>query len=340
MPGTPALTPAASAAPADTTQTGHALTIVARENAWQRALQAIYVGPFSAATSIPADLATWAGGIDPLRANAAGWDLVLLSTEELAAACDAGLIEKPDWSAIGGRDHYMPMGVSDCGIGAYASAMVLAWDRDKFQGTPTWADFFDIAKAPGKRGLRRNVRGVLEIALLADGVAPGDVYRTLRSNDGVDRAFRKLDQLRPYIVWWQTDDEAAKLLGSHEVLMTGAPSGRISSANREEHRNFGIQWTGALQAVQWWALVKGSPNLKASTQFLYMVGTPAAEARMFVVSGDAGIARGANDFVPADALAQSPTSPSNLAAGLAVDESFWRDNQDKLAARFATWLGH
>ena len=49
----------------------------------------------------------------------------------------------------------------------------------------------------------RRVRGNLEFALIADGVAPGDVYKVLATSEGVDRAFRKLDQLKPYIVWWQ-----------------------------------------------------------------------------------------------------------------------------------------
>ena len=63
-----------------------------------------------------------------------------------------------------------------------------------------------MAKYPGKRGLRKGVQGNLEIALMADGVAPGDVYRTLRGSDGVARAFRKLDQLKPYLVFWPIGD--------------------------------------------------------------------------------------------------------------------------------------
>ena len=96
---------------------------------------------------------------------------------------------------------------------ADASGTVLAWDRGKFQGTPSWQDFWDIARVPGKRGLQRSPRGTLEIALLADGVAPGDVYRALRGDDGVQRAFRRLDQLLPYIVWWAPGARAGAGVG-------------------------------------------------------------------------------------------------------------------------------
>ena len=57
-----------------------------------------------------------------------------MNAEELATGCGEGLFEKLDWSAIGGKDHYLPQGVSDCGVGAALTTLVLAWDRDKFPG--------------------------------------------------------------------------------------------------------------------------------------------------------------------------------------------------------------
>ncbi len=135
-------------------------------------------------------------------------------------------------------------------MGAVVVNTVLAWDKDKLPVTPTWSDFWDVAKYPGKRGLRKGVRGNLEIALLADGVAPGDVYKTLATNDGVDRAFRKLDQLKPYIVWWSSGAEAAHILSSGDVLMTSAPSGQIVTAAEKEHRDFGVQFANSLYEVR------------------------------------------------------------------------------------------
>ena len=43
-----------------------------------------------------------------------------------------------------------------------------------------------------------------------------------------------------------------------------------------------------------------------------------------------GLAKGANDGLPPELLAVSPTNPANLGAALPIDEQFWRDNQDKL----------
>ncbi len=318
----------------------YALTIVTRGEATQAGIAEAYVHPFTQATDIAVQQDNWEGGTDVLKTKATegAWDLVQVNADELAAGCSDGSFEKVDWSTVGGKDHYLPMAVSDCGVGATLHNVVLAWDRDKFQATPTWSDFWDVAKIPGKRGLGKNVRGVLEIALLADGVAPGDVYKTLSSSDGVDRAFRKLDQLKPYIVWWQTPADAAKILGSGDVLMTTTPSDVIAKANRAEKRNFGVQFNASLYDPRSWVIMKGAQNLHEAQQFLYFTGASAVQARLFRVAGEAGLAKGVNDWLTPDQQAMSATLPANLNAALRVDTGFWRDNLAKLSARFDTWL--
>jgi putative spermidine/putrescine transport system substrate-binding protein len=320
------------------------LTVVARGEALLPALQEVFLQPFTAATDIPVQKDSWEGGLETLRTSMKApdnaWDMVLVDPGELAVGCAEGLFEKLDWPAVGGKEHYMPQAVTnDCGLGAFLANVVLAWDRDKFPGTPTWADFWDVAKYPGKRGLRQGVRGNLEIALIADNVSPGDVYKTLATSDGVDRAFRKLDQLRPYIVWWQNDGEAARILGSGDVLMTSAPSGRIVTANRLEKRNFGIQWGATLYEVHSWAVLKGSANQRLAQQLLYFMGTPAIEAKMLRLSGETGLAKGVNDGLAPDILASSPGNPANLGSALRMDTGFWNENLSKLRPRFESGPG-
>ncbi len=319
------------------------LTVVSRGPAMAAAMQAVFVAPFTAASGIQATQQTWDGDADALAAavkQPSAWDIVQVNGNELSTGCAGGWFEKLDWSQIGGKDHYLPQAVSDCGVGGTVANLVLAWDRDKFQGNPTWADFWDVAKLPAKRGLRRDVVGNLEIALMADGVAPQDVYKTLATNEGVDRAFRKLDQLKPYIVWWKTEAEAGKILGSGDVLMTSAPSGEIVRDIQATRRNFGIQWSDSLYELLSWAIVKGSPNLRDATQFLYFAGTPAIEGRLVERFGLGGLAKGANDGLPPAQLAVSPTSPANLKSGLQIDATFWHDNLAKLRQRFEAWLAH
>jgi putative spermidine/putrescine transport system substrate-binding protein len=266
-----------------------------------------------------------------------GWDVILAGPALAQAGCDQGLLDKLDWAAIGGRDRYQSLGAGDCFVGALLDGVALTWDRDKFPASPTWSDFWDIAKYPGKRGLRHAARGNLEIALMADGVAPGDVYRTLRGSDGVERAFRKLDQLKPYLSFWDAPSDGPKTLGAGDVLMTSAEIDRVVAADHDLHRNFGLQWNGALLRVESWAVVKGSPNAAAAGKLLAFVGDPKIAARL-ASFGLGGLAKGSGDGLSPDLAAISPALPANQSAALVIDAQFWRDDGDKLATRFDAWM--
>ena len=67
---------------------------------------------------------------------------------------------------------------------------------------------------------------------MADGVPPDQVYQTLRTEEGVDRAFAKLDQIKDDMIWWEAGAQPPQLLASGEVVMTNAYNGRISAANK------------------------------------------------------------------------------------------------------------
>ena len=135
--------------------TARDLTVVAR-GPTQEAIKRVFIQPFTTATGIAVQSESWGGGIDALRTQSKApdnvWDLVQVDSDELTTGCSEGLFEKLDWSAIGGKDHYLPQAVSDCGVGSGLASLVLAWDRDKFPATPGWADFWDVAKYPASVG--------------------------------------------------------------------------------------------------------------------------------------------------------------------------------------------
>ena len=137
----------------------------------------------------------YAHGIGVLRTKVesgdSGWDIVIAESEELQIACEEGLILPLDIDRLGGKDNYVPGAVSECGIGAAIYNHVLAYDKSRISAPPSWADFFDLAKYPGKRSMRNSPKTSLEFALLADGVKPDEVYKVLSTPEGVDRAFAK-----------------------------------------------------------------------------------------------------------------------------------------------------
>ncbi|MFX5756156.1 extracellular solute-binding protein, partial [Acinetobacter baumannii] len=108
-----------------------------------------------------------------------------------------------------------------------------------------WADFFDTKKIPGKRALRQGPKTTLEIALMADGVAPKDVYKVLATDEGVDRAFKKLDTIKGDLVWWKAGAQPPQWLAAGDVVMSAAYNGRIAAAQTEGVK-LAIVWPGSL----------------------------------------------------------------------------------------------
>jgi putative spermidine/putrescine transport system substrate-binding protein len=325
-------------APAHAAQSGGAgpvvLTLAIPPGPEAEALRAM-LQPYADATATRLGEVIWDGArLDGLKSPPP--DLVLASGGVLLAGCKSQALTHLNWGALG-RDRYLSQATSDCGAGAYFSATALAWDLDKLAVTPRWTDFWDVARYPGGRGLQRVARGNLEIALLADGVSAGDVYHTLRTNDGLDRAFRKLDQLKPYIIWWDKPDQPAQLLSAGHVLMTSSPTAALLRAGNGAHRRYGLQWTDSLDEVQSWAIPQGAEHGPAAMAALLIVSDIARQAEFARASGLGPSVRGAIDLLPAVVKAGNPSAPANLAGSLQIDEGFWLENQAKLAARFAAW---
>ena len=265
------------------------------------------------------------------------WDAVEVESPDVARGCDEGLFEKLDYSKIGSKSDFLPAAVTDCGIGIFVWSTVMAYDGDKLKvGPKTWADFWDTKKFPGKRGLRKGARYNLEFALMADGVKPADVYKTLATKEGADRAFRKLGELKSSIQWWEAGAQPPQFLVAGDVVMTTVFNGRIDAANREG-KHLVIGWTGGIYDLDYWVIPKGDPNKDAALKFIAFASTPAAQAEYA-----RNIAYGPTNTkalakLDARTLANLPTSPANAKDALQFNLKFWADQGEDLEKRFASW---
>ena len=197
------------------------------------------------------------------------WDVVEVESPDVARGCDEGLFEKLDYSKLGGKADLLPAAVSECGIGIFVWSTVMAYNADKLKGTPTtWADFWDLKKFPGKRGMRKGARYNLEFALMADGVKPGEVYKVLATKEGAERAFKKLTELKPSIQWWEAGAQPPQFLVAGDVVLTTVYNGRIDAANREGKQPQDLPGPGGIYDLDYWAIPKGSPNKDAALKFI------------------------------------------------------------------------
>lgn len=319
------------------------LTVVSWGGNYQDAQREIYFKPFAEKSAKPVLDESWDGGYGvlaaKLQAGTPNWDVVQVETEELALGCADGIYEKVDWEKLGGKDKFIDSAVNDCGVGAIVWSTGLSYDADKLTTAPTsWSDFFDTAKFPGKRGLRKGPKYSLEFALIADGVAPAEVYEVLATPEGVDRAFAKLDTIKGDITWWESGAQPIQLLASGEVVMTSAYNGRLTGINKSEGKNFQIVWPGSIYAIDSWVVLKGSPNKDAAFDFVAFASAPENQSKLpeFIAYGLPNKAAG--EALTPEVAATLPTAPANLEVAIPLDGDFWVDNIEAMTTRFNAWV--
>jgi putative spermidine/putrescine transport system substrate-binding protein len=228
--------------------------------------------------------------------------------------------------------------MGECGVGTIVWATILAYDADRIkgEGPKNWADFWDVKKWPGKRGLRKSAKFSMEIALMADGVAPADIYKVLSTDGGIKQAFKKLDALKAHIQWWEAGAQPPQWLAAGDVVMTSAYNGRISAAVKEG-RNFKIAWKGQCYALDSWVIVKGTPNLDQTYAFIKYASQPENQAISAAAIPYGPTHLKAVDSVDPKIAVDLPTYPANLEGALAVDAGWWVDHQEELNERFNVW---
>ncbi|WP_246252375.1 ABC transporter substrate-binding protein [Allomesorhizobium camelthorni] len=323
--------------------TADGLTVVSWGGALQEAQAKTFFDPYAKMKNITVTQDTWSGELAKLRAMVdsgnVAWDVIDVDPQTGATACDQGLLEKIGSDAAFKSAGLVDGALTDCAVGTSVYATILAFQKQAFPKAPTrLTDIFDTTNFPGKRGFRKSPVDTLELALIADGVATADVYATLATAEGVDRAFKKLDTIKKDIVWWEAGAQPPQLLKSGEVKMALAWNGRIADANAKENADLGIAWTNQIRGFDMWVIPSGSKNLERAKDFVAFTVKPDVNAALSNHIAYGPTVKAASDLVAKDVLPNLPSAPENSEAALAQDGAFWAKNSDTLNARFASWI--
>jgi putative spermidine/putrescine transport system substrate-binding protein len=267
------------------------------------------------------------------------WDVVSVTAINEATGCEEGLLEKIDWSQYLDPKQFEGVGgFGECGVPMNFVSGGLGYDSDKITDAPmTWADFWNVEKWPGKRGLLYRAEQTFEVALMADGVAPKDVMTVLAAPGGVDRALNKLAELKPHIHWWKGGAESMQLLVSGEVAMTYAWNGRIAAANRNNNRNLRVAFqAGHVSGSQYFAVMKGSKKKELGIKLIQFALSPKPQAEFARQISYAPANEGAYALLTDAEKATLPgghMDQASLQSGeLYLD--FWLNNGDEVLQRF------
>ncbi len=345
------------AAAIGTVNAADTITIVSWGGAYTKSQVEAYHKPWIAQTGNFVVSEDYNGGLAEVKAQVdAGnvkWDLVDVELSDAVRGCDEGLLEEMDISALPDGDDgtpaaedFLPGTYTDCAIGTIVWSTIYAYDASKMDSAPaTIADFFDVDTFPGKRGIRKNPKANLEMALMADGVPAAEVYEVLGTEEGVERAFAKMDSIKDHVVWWEAGAQPPQLLADGEVVMTTAYNGRIFNAVASEDKPFEIVWDGQVWDLDLWVMPKGAPNKEAAMDFVkFSTDTKRLAAQASWISygpvrkSSAPLVGSFHNKPDLDMGPQMPTAANNMKNALQNDFEFWADNQDQLNEQFNAWL--
>ncbi|MEM0988574.1 MAG: polyamine ABC transporter substrate-binding protein [Pseudomonadota bacterium] len=336
------------------------ITVVSWGGAYTKSQVEAYHKPWMATTGNKIISEDYNGGLAEIKAQVeAGnvtWDIVDVELSDAVRACDEGLAEEIDMSILPSAPDGTPAmddfiaGTLDvpCAVPTIVWSTIYAYDSSKMaDGPKTIADFFDLTSFPGKRGMRKSPKANLEMALMADGVAAGDVYEVLSTPEGVDRAFAVLDRIKDDVVWWEAGAQPPQLLADGEVVMTTAYNGRIFNAVAAEDKPFNIIWDGQVWDLDLWIIPKGAPNKDAAMDFMaFSTDTERLAGQASWISygptrqSSSALVGSYHSKPDLKMGPQMPTAPDNFSNALQNDFEFWADNQDELNERFNAWLAN
>ena len=340
------------------------LTIVSWGGAYTASQQKAYHDPYMAANPdvniINDDNA--AEGLAKVRAQVESgnvtWDIVDMVAADAITACDEGLIMEIDpdtWLAAApdgtpaSEDFFagtLSPGGTNCFIPQIVYSTTFGYRTDAFEGDQpsTIADVFDLEKYPGKRSLERRPINNLEWALLADGVAPADVYGLLSTDEGVARALAKLDTIKDQVVWWTKGAQPPQLLADGEVVIASAYNGRLFSAIAEKNQPIAMLWDRQVFDLDGWVVPVGVKDLDAVKAYLYYATDTQrlADQAKFISYGPARYSSaplvGNHADLGIDMKPHMPTDPNNSATLFDFDYVWWADHRAELDEVFNTWL--
>lgn len=333
------------------------LTVVSWGGAYETSQVEAYNKPFAEMTGITVNMVAADNPATPLKAQTEAGnvtaDVFDIEVSDAIRLCDEGKLVEIDPASLPAApdgtpaaDDFVPGALRDCAVANIVWGTVIGYDTTKFpNGVPTTAaDFFDLEKFPGKRGLPKNPKRTLYLALIADGVPADMIYEKLGSDEGVAQAFAKLDTIKDSVVWWEAGAQPPQLLADGEVTMTTVYNGRIFDAIAAEGKPFGVVWDGQYMDMDMFAIPKGAPNMEAAMEYLkFATDTQRlADQAKYISYGPARKSSNALVGLYKDGKTEMaphmPTNPANLSNAVLDDPEFWADHDVELSEKFNAWL--
>lgn len=289
-----------------------------------------YINPFTAKTGIKVRREDTTGTpLGKLRAmvESGRVDAVLheIGGSALAQAQALNLVEQLRWTDIN-PDPMFPEAKHTHGLGYQYFSVTPAW-RSNAKELINWGDFWNVEKFPGTRALPDIPYYTLPIALLADGVAPRNLYPI-----DLDRAFASLARIKSHVtVWWASGAQAPQLMTDNEVRYAAVYSGRVAGDAR-----FGMTFNEGLLGIGYFVIPRGASQDQriAAYRLLREMTIAENQAEAAKIVSYTGNSPDLDKLLPKDKLTQFPTTSANRALQVLPNDDFWFANAAGVESRW------
>lgn len=315
------------------------LTIADPGGAWTPACDAAFVKPFEKEAGVQINhIARQHYPTVEIKANvetkAYTWDVVIATEADVTELSPQGLLTPLDWS---GEDMGQIMKEAHrpdwMGTDVYATVLSYRTDKYREKAPSSWADFWDVKKFPGRRAMHKHPIDTLEMALMADGVPMDKLYPI-----DMDRAFKKLDEIKPHVdVWWTGGAQTTQMLQSGEVDLLSLWNARAQVVI-EAGVPAAISWNQGLFALEGWVIPKGDPRSELGMKFIRYTANAKRQAQFVERLAYGPTNPHAYDYIPKARAKFLPTAPDNLKLMVASNNEWWGKNKDRAIERFNNWL--
>ncbi len=328
-----------------------AITFTSWTGPYMRSQMLGFVRPYEADTNSKVHVEHYNGGISEIRDQVESanviWDVVDLTQADSLRACEEGLledlsdIELPDGSdGTSFRDDFVEGALNDCGVGVIVWGTAYAYNTSQFADSPptTIADFFDTKTYPGPRAVRNDPTVIMEWALMADGVPREDVYSTLETEEGVARALKKMEDIRPGLQVWETGREPVRMLNAGDVAMSSIWATTGATAALEEGADFTVNMDGRVIELDLFGIPKGSQYKDAAIDFIRFASSSESLASMVGYLPNGPTRKSSMALLSDDVLQRIPNGPAyEDSLYILSDAEWWAKNHTRLEEAFQQW---
>ena len=241
-----------------------------------------------------------------------------------------GFLEPIDYSIVD-KSVLRPGWGQKYAVSPWVYSHVLTYDKTKFPDKPpTYADFFDTKKYPGKRTLWKYQMGAVEACLLGDGVPVDKLYPL-----DMGRAIKKAKSLGKDLILWTSAAEAQQMFLDKEVIMGNIWNTRARVLERDTKGRVTWTWHQGMYCLDGFVVPKGNPAGKEVMKFLASTLIPQRQIELLSLLGNGPSNAKASEMAPKELNRIDPCFEGNVRLQFARNEEWYEKNY---AAAVDQWI--